>query len=111
MTNIVKHCRNSFVGAVILFQTGAGAAERNLLGQGKEAYDQLCAHCHGIELVNPGTSSFDLRQFPKDQMQRFYASVLAGKGSMPAWAGVITQEELEAVWMYVATRAGKETPQ
>lgn len=109
MTDLAKLCKTSLMGAVILFQSAAGAAEHDLLGQGKEAYDQLCAHCHGIELVNPGTSSFDLRQFPKDQMQRFYASVLAGKGSMPAWAGVITQEELEAVWMYVATRAGHET--
>ena len=111
MTTVVKHCRNSLMVALTLFQATTGAEEPNFSGQGREAYDQLCAHCHGIELVNPGTSSFDLRKFPKDQMQRFYASVLAGKGSMPAWAGVITQEELKAVWMYVATRAGKESPQ
>ena len=59
-------------------------------------------------MVNPGTSSFDLRKFPVDQKERFFTSVKDGRGAMPAWGDVIYPEELDALWVYVATRGGKE---
>ena len=79
-----------------------------LFSKGKAAYVQLCAKCHGNDMVNPGTSSFDLRKFPTDQKERFYDSVNNGTGDMPAWADVLFEGELDAIWVYVATRAGKE---
>ena len=42
---------------------------------------------------------------PKDA---FYNSVKNGKGDMPAWGDVLFPEELDAIWVYVATRAGQE---
>ncbi|MEM7056553.1 MAG: c-type cytochrome [Pseudomonadota bacterium] len=73
---------------------------------GKTAYDQLCGKCHGKDMVNPGTGSFDLRKFPLDQKQRFYDSVNNGRGDMPAWADVLFDGELDAIWAYVATKGG-----
>lgn len=68
---------------------------------GAQVYRQLCRQCHGPNMVNSGTSSYDLRRFPEDQPERFSTSVLNGKNSMPAWKGTITPEELDKLWEYV----------
>jgi mono/diheme cytochrome c family protein len=34
--------------------------------------------------------------------------VLKGKGDMPAWGDILLEEEIDALWRYVATRGGKE---
>jgi ABC-type amino acid transport substrate-binding protein len=78
------------------------------LAAGLEAYEFFCAKCHGKDMVNSGVSSYDLRKFPLDQKDRFYKSVKEGRGAMPAWGDVIYPEELDALWIYVATRGGKE---
>jgi mono/diheme cytochrome c family protein len=70
--------------------------------QGRETYQDLCSSCHGRDMVNSGTLSFDLRKFPKDDFARFKTSVLNGKGSaMPAWAGRVSDEDLANLWAYV----------
>ena len=78
-----------------------------LIKKGKGAYDQLCGKCHGKDMVNPGTGSFDLRKFPLDQKDRFYDSVNNGRGNMPAWADILFEGELDAIWAYVATNGGE----
>ncbi|MFK7892831.1 MAG: c-type cytochrome [Granulosicoccus sp.] len=80
------------------------------LAKAGSVYKQLCAHCHGIGMVNPGTSSYDLRKFPLDQKKRFYSSVLEGKGSMPAWGDILAPGEIDLLWHYVSTRAGTQPP-
>jgi len=65
---------------------------------------QLCSHCHGFNMVNPGTSSYDLRRFPVDQQDRFATSVMNGKNTMPAWGGELTSDELDKLWDYVRSR-------
>lgn len=79
-----------------------------LFPAGLEAYEFFCLKCHGKDMVNPGVSSFDLRKFPVDQKERFYDSVLNGRGDMPAWGDVIYPEEMDALWVYVATRGGTQ---
>lgn len=79
-----------------------------LLIKGVATYKTFCAHCHGLNMVNPGTSSYDLRKWPLENKDAFYNSVTNGKGSMPAWGDIIRPEELDAVWVYVASRGGKE---
>jgi mono/diheme cytochrome c family protein len=70
--------------------------------QGRDTYQDLCSTCHGRDMVNAGTLSFDLRKFPKDDFARFKSSVLNGKGSaMPAWAGKVSDEDLANLWAYV----------
>jgi mono/diheme cytochrome c family protein len=79
----------------------ARAAEGDV-DQGRDTYQDLCSSCHGRDMVNPGTLSFDLRKFPKDDFARFKTSVLNGKGSaMPAWAGKVSDEDLANLWAYV----------
>ncbi len=78
-------------------------------GSGATAvYNQFCSHCHGIGMVNAGTASYDLRKFPRDDKARFVDSVMNGRGKMPPWGDILTSDEVELLWQYVATRAGKE---
>lgn len=79
-----------------------------LFSEGKVSYDQLCAKCHGKDLVNSGASSFDLSSFPLDAKDRFFDSVNNGKDAMPAWGDILRPGELDALWVYVATRAGTQ---
>jgi mono/diheme cytochrome c family protein len=87
----------------IVFTAPALAGGDAEAAKGKMAYRQLCAQCHGPNMVNPGTSSFDLRKFPKDQFDRFSESVTNGKGDMPAWGDMLVPGELESLWAYVQT--------
>lgn len=83
------------------------AAEKELK-LGVTTYKQFCSHCHGLDMVNPGTSSYDLRKWPADNKDGFVSAVMDGKGDMPAWGDILLPNELEALWRYVATRGGKE---
>lgn len=80
------------------------------VSKGTSLYKQFCSHCHGINMVNSGASSFDLRKFPQDQKDRFVTSVTKGRGDMPAWGDILLPEEVENLWLYVVTRGGKEPP-
>ena len=71
--------------------------------QGRGIYRQFCSNCHGVNMVNSGTSSYDLRKFPRDDRDRFFTSVIHGKNSMPAWGDMLQPDEIEALWAYVRT--------
>lgn len=72
--------------------------------QGRDTYQDLCSSCHGHDMVNSGTLSFDLRKFPKDDFARFKNSVLNGKGNaMPSWAGKVSDKDIADLWAYVRT--------
>jgi mono/diheme cytochrome c family protein len=76
-------------------------SERDI-DEGRKVYDDLCATCHGRDMVSPGLVAFDLRKFPKDDLTRFRSSVLNGKPpAMPAWADKVSNEELMLLWDYV----------
>ncbi len=59
-------------------------------------------------MVNPGTSSYDLRRYPQERRDDFLRTLHEGKGAMPAWGDILTEAEMDALWRYVATRGGKE---
>jgi cytochrome c6 len=72
------------------------------IDQGREVYEDNCQTCHGRDMVSPGTVTFDLRKFPRDDPARFRGSVLKGKGTaMPSFQGRISDEEVDLLWAYV----------
>jgi len=82
----------------------ADAAADALALQGKALYAQHCSHCHGFNMVNPGTVTYDLRQFPRAQKDRFVHSVIYGKDNiMPPWGDAINLDDIDALWAYVLT--------
>ena len=76
--------------------------------KGREQYHRTCAQCHGRNMVNAGTTIYDLRKFPTEQRERFFVSVINGKGNMPSFKGALEPEAVQWLWNYVATRGGKE---
>ena len=76
---------------------------REQVQAGSKLYAQRCAICHGPRMRDPDgeIGAFDLRYFPRDGHDRFIRSVAAGKNSMPAWGGLISLAEIEALWAYV----------
>ena len=74
---------------------------KELFEAGKRTFGNRCARCHGWNMVNLGSISFDLRKFPRDDRARFMNSAHNGKNAMPAWKGILTEDEFEGLWAYV----------
>jgi mono/diheme cytochrome c family protein len=82
----------------------AGQADPELAQKGKSLYVEYCFHCHGLNMVSPGTVAYDLRQFPHNDKARFVNSVTHGKDNrMPAWGDVLSAAEIDEIWAYVLT--------
>jgi cytochrome c55X len=73
---------------------------------GRKAYTSYCTRCHGINLVVSGGAFYDLRTFPRDDKERFLTSVNKGKRAMPAWEGVVSAQDQEAIWLYIGSVNG-----
>jgi mono/diheme cytochrome c family protein len=93
----------TLLSGICVGTSGTDAFPAELVRQGQRTYQQFCLYCHGPNMVNTGENSYDLRRFPHDQRERFYTAVTKGKGRMPAWGDVLTEEELQALWAYVRT--------
>ena len=78
------------------------------IAKGRELFHKTCAHCHGLNMVNSGTTVYDLRRFPLDDPDRFFNSVTNGKGNMPSWKESLTPDQIKLLWAYVGSRGGKE---
>jgi len=67
-------------------------------------YAQKCSHCHGPNMVNPGTITPDLRTFPDDRA-RFITTVKLGKnGKMPPWGDLLSDDQIADLWAYATSR-------
>jgi mono/diheme cytochrome c family protein len=105
--------RLAFAILAATFCVGPAHAQSDLpthteFAKGEELFGEICSHCHGPHMVNPGTVSFDLRKFPHDDPARFFNSVRNGKNNMPPWKDVLKADEIEAIWAYV--RSGGQEP-
>jgi mono/diheme cytochrome c family protein len=89
---------------VLLIPAAARTQDSAQIAAGADVYRDKCAECHGERLVNPG-SSFDLRKLRADERARFDKSVNDGKGRMPAWGGVLSAEDIDALWAYIRSKA------
>jgi mono/diheme cytochrome c family protein len=84
-------------GAAALAQDGFTAEQ---VEKGAEIYQDNCSPCHGPRMLDP-QSAFNLRNFPRDQRERFVASVTRGKNQMPPWGDMLKADDIEALWAYV----------
>jgi len=73
---------------------------------GRDVYAEHCAPCHG-ERLNATGAAPDLKLLHGDQKTHFDEIVRNGKGQMPAWEGMISDEEIGQIWAYVRSRAAK----
>jgi mono/diheme cytochrome c family protein len=72
---------------------------------GARIYEKYCSNCHGDDLQNNSNVAFDLRRLKADEHPRFVDSVTHGKKAMPAWQGVLSADQLEALWTYIRANA------
>ena len=93
--------------AAAIFSLAATASD---FDKGREQFQRTCAQCHGHNMVNSGTTVYDLRRFPLDQPSRFYGSVAGGKGNMPAFGNALDGEQIRWLWAYVRARGEPPTP-
>ena|SRR5215469_3020318 len=96
--------RVGFLVGTALLAHVAPARAQSAADAGRDVYAEHCAQCHGERLIATGAAP-DLKQLRADQRARFDEIVLDGKGQMPAWAGMITDEEIDQVWAYIRSRA------
>jgi quinohemoprotein ethanol dehydrogenase len=82
----------------------APAQDRAMIEAGEQVYEEHCASCHGVKLRSTGAMP-DLKEQKADGRARFDQMVIAGRGLMPAWQGVIGRDELDQLWAYVRSRA------
>ena len=73
---------------------------------GRDVYAEHCAQCHGERLMATGAAP-DLKLLRADQQPRFDEIVRNGKGQMPAWEGMISDEDIGRIWTYIRSRAEK----
>jgi mono/diheme cytochrome c family protein len=91
------------VAAAVLFPI-APAEAQSAADAGRELYAEHCAQCHGERLTATGAAP-NLRLLRADQRARFDEIVREGKGQMPPWAGMITNDEIDQIWAYIRSRA------
>jgi mono/diheme cytochrome c family protein len=91
------------VGTAVLAHV-APARSQSAIDSGREVYAERCAQCHGERLMATGAGP-DLKLLRADQRARFDEIVRDGKGQMPSWAGMITDEEIDQIWAYIRSRA------
>jgi len=105
--NASSNSQSTDATASIAGPTGSSFGAEDIAAGGLQ-YNRTCAQCHGRNMVNSGTTSYDLRRFPVDQVDRFLLSVSKGKGNMPSFEAALTPEQIKVLWAYVGSRAGKE---
>jgi mono/diheme cytochrome c family protein len=91
-----------FTAAQLFTMTAAQAQTAAEAGQ--EVYDEHCAECHGENLRSGGAIP-DLRQLRPEQREYFNQTVTDGRGQMPAWGGVLGEQDLNNVWAYIRAHA------
>ena len=107
----MRGCGGLWGVAAVLAAAPAHAGERfaaDAIDKGREQYNRTCVQCHGRNMINAGTTVFDLRKFPVDQPERFKQAVMQGRGAMPSWKEALTPEQIDWLWAYVGSRGGKE---
>jgi cytochrome c6 len=85
--------------------SGTGSAQDQAAAQaGEGVYAEHCAECHGENLRSSGSVP-DLRDLRPDQKAYFTQMVTDGKGQMPAWGGILDEQQLDELWAYIRAHA------
>ncbi len=79
-------------------------AQEGAVAAGEALYEEHCATCHG-ERLRPTGAAPDLKNLTADDRTKFETTVWNGRGQMPAWQGMITEEERASIWAYIRSRA------
>jgi mono/diheme cytochrome c family protein len=90
--------------ACVVLGACTDAPAQDQIQAGEQIYEEYWANCHGLKLRRTGAIP-DLKEQKADGRVRFDQMVMAGRGQMPAWQGIIGSDELDQLWAYVRSRA------
>jgi quinohemoprotein ethanol dehydrogenase len=82
-------------------------AGADAIAQGAAIYGDRCGNCHGFNTISGGTVP-DLRYMSADTHAAFKGIVFGGTrmaNGMASFKGVITEEQADAVYAYIVSRA------
>jgi mono/diheme cytochrome c family protein len=92
-----------------------GAVASDPIAHGKQVYMARCALCHGPEGKGDGPAAAGLNPKPRNHTDGTYMNsrtddqllqvIRNGKGGMPAWGAVLSDQEIHDVLKYVRTLA------
>jgi mono/diheme cytochrome c family protein len=95
-----------------------GKYPAELVAAGQKVYQERCVLCHGAEGRGDGVGAAALNPKPRNHHDQAYMHSLTdedilnviknGKGQMPKWEGILTEEQMTQVISYV--RKLGETP-
>jgi mono/diheme cytochrome c family protein len=94
----------SAIAAFVTFIDTTLAQDRLKIEAGEAVYNDYCYTCHGEKLVSSG-QTYDLRRLTADDRARFENSVRLGKNQMPPWKDVLTNEQIELIWIFIRDNA------
>ena len=107
-------------GAAIPIASSLGAKENSkeiaragisdltaLQERGREVFSKYCALCHSLSASNAVAEVGPNLDQLKPALDRAKQQVINGGGIMPAFKGVLTDAQIDAVAKYVADQAGK----
>ena len=74
--------------------------DRAKIEAGETVYSTYCAPCHGDQLVSTGQFP-NLRRLTPADRAKFDGTVRDGRNQMPPWRGVVSDEQIEQIWVYI----------
>ena len=80
--------------------------DRAKIDAGETVYGTYCAPCHGDQLVSTGQFPNLRRLTPVDRV-KFENTVRDGRNQMPPWRGVVSDEQIDQIWAYIRSVAGR----
>jgi cytochrome c6 len=98
----------ALVFVFMLFANEPGSASGAGTSPGARIFSANCATCHGANgegALGPQLAGKVVKDFPDEADQ--IAFVTNGKGSMPAWKGMLTPEQIRLVVEYTRSGLGK----
>ncbi len=90
--------------ALLFFLLSVLATPSFASSAGEDVYAENCASCHG-ERLRPTGAAPDLKLLGADERAKFDMMVSQGKGQMPSWEGILSEDERNAIWDYIRSRA------
>ena len=101
----MKYFNTIFLLIFFLFIKNLNADERLILGKNIFLEKGNCATCHALADANSNADIGPNLNEIKPDIGRVVIAVTNGAGVMPAYEGMLTPEEIEAVAVYVSEKS------
>ena len=92
---------------LLFFSKVSFADEKMTLGLEVYKNKAACSTCHTLQAAESSGDIGPNLDMLKPQMMQIINAVINGIGVMPAWEGILTPEEIEAVAYYVFNSTSK----